>query len=614
MLKSILSLLLVIPAMILSMFRKPVEKPALPEYISEEAPSLKDNQTADKIIGNGSEFYIVRPVSEKLTEVHSADFGMSPENEDNTAAMCGALEYCKSNPGTKLVIDEGTYYFRQANKIVLSRLDTCFIDGKNAKFIFSKTGTFFQISQCNCVEFNGLSIDVDRVGNPLDDVMEIRNNNKDAHTLEFVFFEKSDVPEDMIISAVTQCDPETLTFGAKDGSREIYVYMNPDVIKKVEKISPNVLRITHDGAFDSYQDGERYIVRRHVYDGQVFSLGAASRDITFDGVNIFGSYGSGYGAGDLAGHWQIINSYIGVDPEDTTGAHVSQGADGIHIAGSSGFFNLENCDIWGQGDDALNVHDGIGYVSEVSGNTIRMYSSQTRINAGEYLAFKDDTFNETGFRAKILSAAQGDGSSTEKVITFDTDVSDKVKVGYIAYNTVTDSGNYVIRNNYIHENRARGLLLQSDNGLCEGNRFYKIEGQAIKIVMDIRPDLWQEGTGVNNLIIRNNTFEQCDYSGWGEQITIDTYIDGHYADCYVFRNIDITGNTFKNFGKYVINAMNVNGLDFSGNKIEAASAGNNVYLQKHCANVSLENEWSGKHAAAASVVRGTAENFIIYNS
>ena len=32
-------------------------------------------------------------------------------------------------------------------------------------------------------------------------------------------------------------------------------------------------------------------------------------------------------------------------------------------------------------------------------------------------------------------------------------------------------------------------------------------GQQIKIVMDIMPGLWYEGTGVNNLVIRNNEFE-----------------------------------------------------------------------------------------------------------
>lgn len=111
---------------------------------------------------------------------------------------------------------------------------------------------------------------------------------------------------------------------------------------------------------------------------------------------------------------------------------------------------------------------------------------------------------------------------------------ESVAEGWTAYNTECNSSNYVIRNNYFHENSARGLLLQSSNGLCENNRFFKTMAQAIKVVMDIEPTLWQEGTGVDNLIIRNNTFEKCNYSDWGTVIEIGTNIAGRSAETAVF--------------------------------------------------------------------------------
>lgn len=600
--------------LILSCFIKPAELIPVPETIKEEEPMTAENQKFDLINGNNSEFYIVRPDETKLDTVTSDAFGMSPDLYDNTDAFMSAAAYLENNPGTRLVISDGTYYFDQSDRIRIRNLNTCFIDGRNAKFIFRKTGTFLRISACDCLEIFGLKIDADRINNPVDDVLRIKNADRKKHIVDFEFFEKANVSENMIFSAITQCDPDTLTFGACKSSKECYIYMDPETVKSVAKISDNVLRVTHNGSFDNFADGETYILRHHVYDGCVFQIDGASRNLTFDNVNIFGSYGSGYSAGDLTNHWQIINSTIGVDPDDTTGAHVSQGADGIHIAGSGGFFNLENCDFSGQGDDALNVHDGIGYVYEVSGNTLGMYSSQTRLNIGEALAFKDNGFNETGFSAEIVSFETGGPLGTEKRITFDRDISDAVRPGYIAYSTTTNSGNYVIRNNYFHENRARALLLQSDNGICENNRFYKTQGQAIKIVMDIRPALWQEGTGVNNLIIRNNDFDSCDYSAWGEQITVDTYINGDYADCCVFKNIEITDNSFRNCNSKIINAMNVNGLVFTGNRIDASDIENRVYLQDHCENVAIENEYTGKFADIASIVKTrSAKNFIMQN-
>ncbi len=613
MLKTLIAVFLIPFNIFLSLFFVPVEKYAVPEFIKEETPPVNSNQTYDKIIGSGCEFYITRPVSENLNVIHSSDFGMSEQLNDNTDALNSAFAYCRDNPGTKLVIDEGVYKFSVSDKLVMDKLDTCFIDGSKAKFIFSQAGLFFSVSRCNCVEINGLTVDVDRINNPVDDVAEARNVNKENNTFDLVFFEKDDVNLDMEFQAISQCDPETLTFGAKGSNKENYVYMSPENIVKVEKISGNVLRITHDGAMSNYADGDRFIIRHHVYDGQVFSVNSKSENITFDGLRIYGGYGSGFGGGDLANHYQIINTYIGVDPEDKTGAHVSLGADAIHIANSGGFFNLENCDISGQGDDALNIHDGLGYVYDVSGNTLKIYASACRLNVGENLAFKDTNFVDMDYSAKIISSVQGTDCSTSKMITFDKDISDVIAPGCIAYNAAADSGNYVIRNNYFHENRARALLLQSDNGLCENNRFYKTEMQAIKIVMDIRPTLWQEGTGVNNLIIKNNTFDMCDYINEGEQITVDTYIDGHTAECYVFKNIQITGNTFRNFTSKLMKVMNVNGLDFSDNEIEACNAENYIEMLDYCENVNLNNHFTGKFGDIASVVRGKFKNVVLYN-
>ena len=542
-------------------------------------------QASDTIEGGQIKFDILRPVPSSLSTVHSRKFGMRSEAEDNTEAFRKALDYCHEHPGTRLVIDKGVYRFTESDKIRFKDIQTCLIDGREAEFIFAKTGVFMTIERCNCLEINGLAIDVDRVANPVDDVFRVANANPEERTIDFVFFQKEDVDEDMIIQAITQCDPETLTFGAKSSSKEHYIYMDPSILEKVEKTAPNVLSITHNGALGRYADGDTFIMRHHVYDGCVFNICGETANLTFDGVKIYGSYGSGYGVGDLANHYQIINSVIGIDPGDKTGAHVSLGADGIHIAGSGGYFYLASCDISAQGDDALNVHDGIGYVYEVDGNKIKMYSTQTRLNEGEALAFKDTHFNELGFSATIISFGNADDSRTGKVITFNKNVSTAIQPGCIAYSTVTDSGNYIIRDNYFHENRARALLLQSDNGLCENNVFYKVQGQAIKIVIDIVTHLWQEGTGVKHLTVSNNVFDSCDYSGWGEQITIDTNINYHHADCAVFKDINITDNEFKNFPKLVLNAMNVDGLKFTGNKIDKPDC---ILLQSYCENTDIE--------------------------
>lgn len=220
-----------------------------------------------------------------------------------------------------------------------------------------------------------------------------------------------------------------------------------------------------------------------------------------------------------------------------------------------------------------------------------------RLFAGDTLAFKNEKFENMNFTAKIVSIENVEGI-TQRVV-LEKDVSAQLSVGCIAYNTACDSGNYVISNNYFHENRARGLLLQSSNGLCENNKFYRTMGQAIKVIMDIQPTSWQEGTGVDNLIITGNTFTECDYSDWGTVIEIGSNIAGKSAETAVFTNIVIESNNFYDAPSRILNANNVNGLVFSNNNIEIrdcfekSSKQGTVYFDKHCSNITYEdNSWN----------------------
>lgn len=553
-------------ASIILLFTPSVALPEKPDVLVESLDNLSENRTADEINGaNGTRFYIQRPKSDKLNEVNAADFGLSESNEDNFAAFQSALDYCSKNPQTKLVIDKGIYYFRSINGLDANNCTDLLIEGSDATFVFSSTGYKFFIRNSDCVEIRNLNFDWNCAESPLASVVTVRNSNPDAHTLDLVFKNAEYCDENNRLMAITQCDPETLTFGAKCSSKEVYLYQDANAVKSVQKISDNTLRVTHNGCMDSFENGEMYILRHYVYDGTILSIRDYSENITFDNVSIYSSPGMAYICEGNCSHFQIINSFIGVNPEYKDSRCVSLTADAIHIVNTDGCFNISGCDISGMGDDAVNVHDGLGYVSAVNGNTLKLIASAMRLNEGDTLAFKNEKFENTDATAKIVSVKALEGITKEVVVE---NLPESVTEGWTAYNTECNSGNYVIRNNYFHENRARGLLLQSSNGLCENNRFYKTMAQAIKVVMDIEPTLWQEGTGVDNLIIRNNTFEKCNYSDWGTVIEIGTNIAGRPAETAVFTNIEITSNTFANMPSRLLKANNVNGLIFSGNTVD----------------------------------------------
>ncbi|MBR3835793.1 MAG: right-handed parallel beta-helix repeat-containing protein [Clostridia bacterium] len=554
-------------ASILVLFMSAPAMPESPRMLVETLEGLSEYRTADEINGVGeTRFYIQRPDGDKLNEVNASVFGLSESNEDNFDAFQAALDYCALYPQTKLVIDNGTYYFRSEKGLDANNCTDLLIEGNDATFIFSSTGYKFFIRNSDCVEIRNLNFDWNWAESPLASVVTVQNSNTDTHTLELVFKNAEYCDESLRMRAITQCDPETYTFGTKYSSKENYLYQDTAAIKGVEKISDNTLRVTHSGCLDSFEDGEVYILRHYVYDGTVFNIRDYSKNTTFDDVNIYGSSGMAYICEGNCSHFQIINSFIGVNPEDKDKRCVSLTADAIHIVNTDGCFNVSGCDISGMGDDAINVHDGLGYVSSVNGNTLTLIASAMRLSVGDVLAFKNTKFENTDLTAKIISVRPLEGIIQEVVVEA---LPEGVTEGFTAYSMECDSSNYVIRNNYFHENRARGLLLQSSNGLCENNRFYKTMAQAIKVVMDIEPTLWQEGTGVDNLVIRNNSFEKCNYSDWGSVIEIGTNVAGKSAETAVFTNIEIISNTFTDIPSTLLRTNNVNGLAFRDNTIQA---------------------------------------------
>lgn len=580
-------------ASIILMFTPSAALPEKPHVLVETLDNLSENRTADEINGaNGTKFYIQRPKADKLNEVNASDFGLSEENTDNFEAFQNALNYCSQHPQTKLVIDKGIYYFRSLNGLDANNCTDLLIEGSDAIFVFSSTGYKFFIRNSDCVEIRNLNFDWNWAESPLASVVTVQNSNPDADTVDLVFRNAEYCSENSRLMAITQCDPETYTFGAKYSSKESYLYQDATAVKSVQKISDNTLRVTHNGCMDNFENGETYILRHYVYDGTIFSIRDCSKNITFDNVSIYGGAGMAYICEGNCSHFQIINSFIGVNPYRKASRCVSLTADAIHIVNTNGCFNISDCDISGMGDDAINVHDGLGYVSAVNGNILTLIASAMRLKAGDTLAFKNDKFENSDLTAKIVSVKDLDWITKEVVVE---SVPESVTAGWTAYNTECNSGNYVIRNNYFHENRARGLLLQSSNGLCENNRFYKTMAQAIKVVMDIEPTLWQEGTGVDNLIIRNNTFEKCNYSDWGTVIEIGTNIAGRSAETAVFTNIEITSNKFIDIPSILMRVNNVNGLVFSGNTVDSGeffdktNLQGRVYFGSYCDNV----EYSG---------------------
>lgn len=559
----------------------------MPENLAAESePTTDEMRTYDRVDGvNDSVFYIARPNEKSCRSVNASDFGVSTAADDNYSAFCKAIEYCKANPNITLKVDGGKYYFRTDKAIMLDGLKNVLIDADGAQFIFENPN-YFHIVNCNCIEIRGLGITWNLDVSRLASLVKIRNASKESHSFELEFTELNEVSADIPIMAFTKYDSETLTPGTRQDFKENYVYQFPGSIKTVEKTDHNVLKVTHDGSLDNYTDGEVYLLRHHVYGGNAFNVYNTS-NITFSGIKLYAVAGMGWLIENRSEHFQLLGCVIGLDPEHDDN-RISTTADGVHIANTNGKFRISGCDFSFMGDDDVNVHDNIATVTDkLDEKTVEIYTNANNFAAGDTAIFSSKGFDRLGFSAEVTSV-EG------KKLTFDKELPDYIVKDCIVSNGSIDSGNYVISGNYFHESRARGLLLQSNNGLCENNRFYKIMANPIKVIMDISSGLWLEGTGVNGLVIRNNSFVECNVVEWSAQISISTNIDGKSADSTLFYNITVENNSFDNFYGRLVDASNVSNLKICGNRVNNKDGSyearrGRIIIRQSCSRVTISN-------------------------
>ena len=559
----------------------------MPENLAAESePTTDEMRTYDRVDGiNDSVFYVARPNEKSCRSVNASDFGVSTAADDNYSAFCKAIEYCKANPNITLKVDGGKYYFRTDKAIMLDGLKNVLIDADGAQFIFENPN-YFHIVNCNCIEIRGLGITWNLDVSRLASLVKIRNVSKESHSFELEFTELNEVSADIPIMAFTKYDPETLAPGTRQDFKENYVYQFPGSIKTVEKTGHNVLKVTHDGSLDNYTDGEVYLLRHHVYGGNAFNVYNTS-NITFSGIKLYAVAGMGWLIENRSEHFQLLGCVIGLDPEHDDN-RISTTADGVHIANTNGKFRISGCDFSFMGDDDVNVHDNIATVTDkLDEKTVEIYTNANNFAADDTAIFSSKDFDRLGFSAEVTSV-EG------KKLTFDKELPDYIVKDCIVSNGSIDSGNYVISGNYFHENRARGLLLQSNNGLCESNRFYKTMANPIKVIMDISSGLWLEGTGVNGLVIRNNSFVECNVVEWSAQISISTNIDGKSADSTLFYNITVENNSFDNFYGRLVDASNVSNLKICGNRVNNKDGSyearrGRIIIRQSCSRVTISN-------------------------
>jgi hypothetical protein len=546
--------------------------------------------------------------------VNIADFKKYEyEGEDATPMVREALAYCRKVKATKLIFPKGRYNFRRdyavEKYVFMSNNDeglkrfvfdlTGFknfeIDGAGSEFVLNGFLSPFLISDAQNVCFRNFSIDY------------VRTFYSEGKILALT-------PEGMDIAFAKafpyKIDHQTLLFTDTEGviypwsdllefdpvKRETAFMANDQWVGSnipVKEIRPGIVRILSSeikgtpGNVMVFTAGHRLI--------SAFSI-TNSSSLSFHNINIYHCGGMGIVAQNSK---DLVLDSVRVTPSPGSGRTISITADATHFINCSGKITIQNCLFENQTDDASNIH---GIYSKVT-RVISPYEIEVKLVHKQQFGFeylKPHVTVEFADGPSIIIYAHNTVKSATILnkeytrVVFRNPISSKTKRGDVIASTM-GYPEVTIKNCVIRGNRARGLLLNSRGKTIVENNLFHVPGAAILFEGDA--SFWFEQSGVKNVLIRNNTFDNCNYGVWGTAcIEVGTGIEKKMRSVSRYhQHIVIEHNTFKIFDPRILNAYCVDTLIFHDNHIERDNnyvtrfPDGRPFIIEHCSNVKIDN-------------------------
>lgn len=341
--------------------------------------------------------------------------------------------------------------------------------------------------------------------------------------------------------------------------------------------------------------------------GNILAFGATSRNnptftlldcdgVTLSDVRLYNCCGMGV----IAQSSRDIE-LLRMDVEPTPGSDriISLSADATHFVNCKGTIRMIDCVFRNQKDDATNVHGWYMSVDKVL--------SQDRLllrwrNSGQY----GIRFLKPGMKLELVESGTLEAYAHPTVRSVSYHNSEYAEVtlsgilpeGVKAGDVVAEDDAYpdvLIQGCYIGNNRARGLLIGSRGKVVIERNTFHTPGAAILFEGDGR--YWYEQSGVRDVTIRDNVFDNCLYGSatWGNAvISVGSGIPDKEHSRY-HKNILVENNVFRGFDRRIVNLYCVDGFTFRGNRIEFTDADYPAYgaledrfIFKDCDNINVE--------------------------
>ena len=518
-----------------------------------------------------------------------------PTGEDATPFVIQALKDCRATKATKLVFAKSTYNFEPnfaSEKYVfvsnndeglkrfvfdLSGMTDLEIDGQGSKFIFNGFLCPFLLEDSKKIAIKNFSVDFKRtfhsegiIVGAYKDSLDIAfsaaypysvNNNKLMFT------------GDQVIGKDNGGEPKKVTFPfwhllefdavKREPVQTAFDYLNVQNMV-VKGLKPGVVRIFFPRLKGTV--GNTLIFNATDRLVPAFTI-SDTENVNFSNVTIFHAGGVGIIA------QRSTNLFLdSIKVISAPGRMVSTAADATHFVNCAGKITLQNSTFESMMDDATNIHGiYVKIIKIISPKEVVVKLIHYQQFGFDFLA--PNTKIEITEAESLIAYGENTVLKSERLnkeftkITLSTQLSEKVKVGDV----IAASGKYpevLMKNCTVQKNRARGILLGSRGKIVIENNYFHTQCAAINLEGDGR--FWFEQSGVRNLTINNNTFDNCNYGfmlGLGVIMVSSGIEENKKEDSRYNRNIMIENNTFKIFNPCILKMYSVDNLTFRNNKI-----------------------------------------------
>ncbi len=514
------------------------------------------------------------------------DYGAVPDDgKDDTKALRKAVDYCRANSGTILMMPAGEYRLRDDQADALEKkmysgkypnpekevfvpyyphvkglnfdgAESITIEAKGA--VLMCEGWMEPLSILNCKNFtiNGLTIDYKQKAFSQGIVKSV---GEESFTVQFD--DRRQITNEIPITRLMFWDNELSGIHHKPYYHPKRKLLGNNLVEFKCKISKHL-----EGAFLS---------ALHSFHFRPAILIQGSLNTILNGVTIHSQPGMGIVGFDSK---DITLNHLSVEP--AAGYMFSTNTDATHFACCEGVLKFDNCFFRGQGDDATNVHGYYHNITSVAGNqvTLELAGINTHASAsdvprvGDKLELVRISTLAPERELEVLEVAHKP-KSNRSLVRLKGELPDNFKEYYVC--NVSKLPRVEFCNSVVWGQLARGVLIKTRGVKIANNVFKGCTGTAIHIGAE---SFWKEGSHAKDVTITDNLIVNCGLGAGcikgasGIAVAIEA---PDTENTILHEGIRITGNTIIGSSKNKCGIMlrNVRHVELQDNRIEGCQNG-----------------------------------------